>query len=112
MNTKFNEIFNKARKLLGEAAIVEIIKSVDSELQDVTIKGRGHQREQLGLSSKNVVRVMQNARYAKVSTGTGYHNYKIMFPKDFVAILELELLEAIDMWYDDFLRKQPAPLAA
>ena len=55
---------------------------------------------------------MQNARYAKVSTGTGYNNYKIMFPKDFVAILELELLEAMDMWYDEFLRKQPAPLAA
>lgn len=92
-NSTTNNIFNKARKLLGEAAVVEIIKSVDSELQDVIIKGRGHQREQLGLSSKNVVRVMQNARYAKVSTGTGFNNYKIMFPKDFVAILELELTE-------------------
>jgi hypothetical protein len=94
MNTQLNNTFNAARKVLGEDAVIEIIKSVDAQLQDTIIKGRGNSRAQLGLSSKNVRKVMKIARYVKVSTGIGAHNYKIMFPAEFAEMLKHAIFTA------------------
>ena len=93
-NSTNNSIFNTARKALGEDTLNALIIKTSDALQDVKIEGRGNTREQLGLSSKNVGRVMKLARFKKVSTGKGAHNYKIMFPIGFVEMLKQEILGA------------------
>lgn len=83
MNKDLNWIFNFTRQAFGERMVSSVCREIDKELQDVRIEGRNHRREQLGLSSRNVTRVMRLARYKKVSTGIGVNNYKIMFPAGF-----------------------------
>jgi hypothetical protein len=93
-NSTNNSIFNTARKTLGEEILNTLIIKTSEALADVKIEGRGNAREQLGLSSKNVGRVMKLARFKKVSTGVGCNNYKIMFPIGFVEMLKQEILGA------------------
>jgi hypothetical protein len=93
-NSANNSIFNTARKTLGEDVLNALIIKTSEALVDVKIEGRGNAREQLGLSSKNVGRVMKLARFKKVSTGVGCNNYKIMFPIGFVEMLKQEILDA------------------
>ncbi len=93
-NSTNNSIFNTARKTLGEDILNTLIIKTSEALADVKIEGRGNAREQLGLSSKNVGRVMKLARFKKVSTGVGCNNYKIMFPIGFVEMLKQEILDA------------------
>lgn len=93
-NSTNNNIFNTARKALGEDTLNALIVKVSNTLADVKIEGRGNTREMLGLSSKNVGRVMKLARFKKVSTGIGAHNYRIMFPAGFVETLKQEILKA------------------
>ncbi|WPC03498.1 hypothetical protein SBP02_11950 [Pseudomonas benzenivorans] len=93
-NSTTNNIFNTARKALGEDTLNSLIIKTSEALADVKIEGRGNAREQLGLSSKNVGRVMKLARFKKVSTGIGAHNYRIMFPAGFVETLKQEILKA------------------
>lgn len=93
-NSTTNNIFNAARKALGEETINALIIKTSEALADVKIEGRGNAREQLGLSSKNTGRVMKLARFKKVSTGIGANNYKIMFPAGFVEMLKFEILGA------------------
>jgi hypothetical protein len=94
MNVQLNNLFNTARKVLGEAAVIEIIKATDAKFQTTTIKGFGHSRAQLGLSSKNISWIMRYSRYVKVSTGIGSNNFKIMFPFEFAGSLKNALLRA------------------
>ena len=91
MNAELNKLFNFARQALGEAVVAAVCREVDQELKDVTIVGRNNRRAQLGLSSKNVTRVMGVARYKKVSTGVGCNNYKVMFPAGFSERLKEKL---------------------
>lgn len=107
-NSTTNNIFNTARKALGEEALNSLIIKTSEALQDVKIEGRGNAREMLGLSSKNVVRVMKLARFKKVSTGIGAHNYKIMFPAGFVETLKQEILKAAMESYTKNPRKEVA----
>ena len=93
-NSTTNNIFNTARKTLGEDVRNSLIIKTSEALQHVKIEGRGNTREMLGLSSKNVVRVMKLARFKKVSTGKGAHSYRIMFPAGFVETLKQEILKA------------------
>lgn len=93
-NSNTNNIFNTARKTLGEDTLNALIIKTSEALSDVKIEGRGNTREQLGLSSNNIGRVMKLARFKKVSTGVGCNNYKIMFPIGFVEMLKQEILGA------------------
>ncbi len=109
-NSTTNNIFNTARKALGEDTLNSLIIKTSEALQDVKIEGRGNTREMLGLSSKNVARVMKLARFKKVSTGIGAHNYKIMFPAGFVEMLKFEIRGAALKSYAKNPRREVAEL--